>query len=138
MTLSDVSSYLSVTVLYEDLDMQEVEVQACNGTFAGTAAVYVSHGELAALVEQLKGFPRTITQEEIVKFTDYGLTHLIQLTFQCVNGVGYAAVKVMLESDNQRVEMGVGFQATEMDDFCRQLTAVAEGKYRQAILGTMS
>jgi hypothetical protein len=138
MILSDVSSYLSVTVLYEDLDMQEIEVQACNGTFAGTAALYVSYGELAALAKQLEGFPKTITQEEVVRFADYGLTHLIQMTFQCVGGVGYAAVKVVLESGNQRVEMGVGFSPSEMDDFCRQLASVAEGKYRQAVLGTTS
>ncbi len=134
MKLNDVATYLSVTVLYEDLDMQEIEVQACNGSFAGTAAVYVSHGELAALAEQLKGFPKSVSQKEVVIFTDPGLSHLIHLTFYCVGGVGYAAVEAILDNGKERVEMQVGFRAAEMDDFCRQLDAVAAGKYRQAIL----
>jgi hypothetical protein len=47
-------------IIYSDNDIHKLNVSAWNGTFGGTADVYVSIGELRKVAAKLTNFPRSL------------------------------------------------------------------------------
>ena len=50
-------SELTVTIIYSDAHLLELRVSAGNGSFGGTADVYVGIGCVAEVANQIEGFP---------------------------------------------------------------------------------
>ncbi len=55
---------LRVDLIWEDVDIEGVRISASNGTFCGSTQVYLAPRELGVLAETLKGFPKTVEQEQ--------------------------------------------------------------------------
>jgi hypothetical protein len=56
---------LSIELVWQDVDLEELCISAYNGSYCGTAKVYFAQGDVARLVESIRGFPRTISQQEV-------------------------------------------------------------------------
>lgn len=92
---------LTLTVVWEDSDLLEVEVRASNGHFAGATRVYTTDYELRALSAALLGFPRTNTDR--YRFDARSADSRAALDFHCMNGAGHVAIRVELVGEGPPV-----------------------------------
>ncbi|MGD0304824.1 MAG: hypothetical protein ABSC71_08355 [Candidatus Acidiferrales bacterium] len=60
---------LEIAVLSSDLDVVELRVAAWNGAFAGLLRLYVGHGYLDELADQIAGFPTGLGDERSFALT---------------------------------------------------------------------
>jgi hypothetical protein len=58
-------SHLSIELVWEDADLEELLVSASNDEYCGTAKVYFGQGDVAALADTIRGFPKTISRVEV-------------------------------------------------------------------------
>jgi hypothetical protein len=121
---------LEIAVLSSDLDVVELRVAAWNGAFAGLLRLYVGHGYLDELADQIAGFPTGLGDER-----SFALTDAIQLRFRCVDAVGHAAVDVSIRDEprssppagtqappiTQTVFLTLRTEAAAIDEFVREL-----------------
>jgi hypothetical protein len=134
---------LSIELVWEDVDLEELCISAYNGSYCGTAKVYFAQGDVARLVESIRGFPRTISQQEVFEGGSDEIGSLAKLVFRCIDGSGHPAVRVSLvESVNvnvrppilNRVELELLFEPNALDEFCRELESVARRVSKRAVL----
>ena len=134
---------LTIELVWEDTDLEELSIAANNGQYSGTAKVYFAQGDVQALANSIRGFPKTISHQETFaggNETDYPFAKLV---FRCADGSGHPSVHVALAetlyhqgrrlADN-RVELELSFEPTALDDFCRELDLVAQRKNTRAVL----
>ena len=135
--------HLTIELVWEDTDLEELSISATNGRFAGTAKVYFAHGDIQLLANSIRGFPKTTLQHETFaggNETDYPFAKLV---FRCADGAGHPFVHVALAetvyhqgrrlADN-RVELELSFEPNALDQFCGELDLVAQRKTKRAVL----
>ena len=134
---------LSIELVWEDVDLEELRISAHNGCYCGTAKVYFAQGDVAGLVESIRGFPRTVAQREVFEGGSEEIGSLAKLIFCCTDGSGHPAVTVSLaEPVNvnarppvlNRVELELQFEPYALDEFCRELELIASRDGKRAVL----
>jgi hypothetical protein len=124
---------LSVSYLWHDSDVLEVQVIAENVDFRGTAAVYVGTGDLHEAAAALSGFPKNqLDKREITlgAFGKHSAGGAVNLRFHCRDLAGHATCTAMIESAYEDQEAAgsatvcVDFDPASLDDFLLQLKAV--------------
>ncbi len=132
--------HLTIELIWEDSDLEELRITAQNSRYCGTADVYFGQGDVAALAESIRGFPKTVSQQETFEGSSGSLAKLV---FQCIDGSGHPVVMVSLAesvNDNSRpltmnrVEMELRFEPSALDEFCRELESIARRESRRALL----
>ena len=90
---------LSIELVWEDNDLEQLRIAAHNGRYCGTADVYFGQGDVGVLAESIRGFPKTVSQQEIFEGSSGSLAKLV---FRCIDGSGHPVVMVSLaESVNE-------------------------------------
>lgn len=139
----EIDPKLSIELLWEDVDVEELCITASNGEYCGTAKVYVAQGDIAALAETIRGFPKAVSQVEVFESsTDKGPR--AKLVFRCIDHSGHAVVSVSLAelahvnaphlSIMNDVNLEMRFEASDLDRFCKELEAVGKRTKTLAIL----
>ncbi len=120
-------------VLYRDNDLAKVRVSAWNGTFRGTADVYLGAGQLGAVATQLRGFPKSVsdTREVMLGTFDPGSAGGgVSMRLYCVDRSGHAYVETKIESDRdsegrvQSAMLLVPIEAGAIDSFVDELRSL--------------
>ncbi len=88
---------LDVELVWHDLDMVEVRIDAANLDFRGCTSVYTTRQELLELAERVALFPRTA--KDTFEFVSLGETPRVTLQFYCIDGAGHGAVRAMLRRE---------------------------------------
>ena len=137
------TSHLTVELVWEDEDLEELSISASNGYFSGTAKAYFAQGDVQLLANSLRGFPKTMSQQEIFTGGNENEYPFAKLVFRCADGAGHPVVDVKLAealfhngrpSRNNRVELDLQFEPLALDEFCRELDSVARRKTTRAVL----
>src|SRR5215216_6966613 len=91
----EIDQQLSIELVSEDTDLQQLRITAGNGQYGGGALVDFRRGNIAALADALQGFPKTSSQVEVFEGgSDDGAR--AKLTFHCKDRVSRAVVTVSL------------------------------------------
>jgi hypothetical protein len=117
-------------VVWFDLHAIEYQVVCSNGSFTGTAKMYLNHDGLQNAANTLSGFPSSTTDLREVEFGTFGSEVTgggIHMSFYCVDSVGHAVVFVKLRADGckgfsepQFVSLYVPVEAGAIDTFVKQ------------------
>jgi len=139
------SPHLTIELVWEDTDLEELSISADNGRYSGTAKVYFAQGDVQLLANSIRGFPKTNSHREVFsggREDDDDLS-FAKLVFHCVDGAGHAVVDVTLAeslvhharpSTRNRAELELRFEPLALDEFCRELYAIARRTTNQAVL----
>ena len=137
---------LSIELIWEDVDLEELCITASNGEYCGSARVYFAQGDIAVLAQTIQGFPRAVSQVEVFEGgSDDGPR--AKLVFRCIDQLGHAVVRVSLSEfayDNVQlpimndVTLEMRFEASALDQFCKELDAVGKRARKLAILRGLS
>jgi len=131
-------------VVWFDHDAIECQVVCSNGSFTGTAKMYLGHDGLKNAANTLSGFPSSATdlrQVELGSLESGTAGGGIQMSFYCVDSVGHAAVRVRLRADDckgfaepQFVSLYVPVEAGAIDSFVKQAHSIGGTKGAKAYL----
>jgi len=132
-------------VVWFDNDAIEYQVVCSNGSFTGTAKMYLSHDGLQNAANILGGFPSSTTdlrEVELGTFESEAAGGGIHMSFYCVDSVGHAVVFVKLRADGckdfgsepQLVSLYVPIEAGAVDSFVKQARSIRETKGAKAYL----
>jgi len=124
---------IAIEIIWDDVDLKMVVVDAANGRFRAHAEAYVAPGELSRIAEAIDGFP--LGQRDVRTVT-VGTARL--RFFSREETMGHAMVEVKCEGGTDEYpELAHFFLAVETSairDFVRQLRAVGERKETPAVL----
>ena len=133
---------LSIELIWEDVDLEELLITASNGEFCGSASVYFAQGDIAALAKTIQGFPKAVSQLEVFEGgQDDGSR--AKLVFRCIDQLGHTVVRVSLAEyayDNPQlpimndVNLELRFDASALDQFCKELEGVGKRARTLAVL----
>ena len=133
---------LSIELIWEDVDLEELWITATNGEYCGSTRVYFVQGDVTALAETIHGFPKAVDQVEIFEGgQDNGPR--AKLVFRCLDRVGHAVVRVSLADlayvnaqlpIMNDVNLEMRFEASALDQFCKELEEVGKRTRTLAIL----
>lgn len=133
---------LSIELIWEDVDLEELCFTASNGEYCGSARVYFVQGDIAALAETIHGFPKAVSQVEVFEGgQDDGPR--AKLVFRCLDQVGHAVVRVSLAEfayENAQlpimndVNLELRFEPSALDQFCKELEAIGRRARKLATL----
>jgi hypothetical protein len=135
---------VSLSYRYHDFDVVELKVSAWNGSFGGTACVWVGQGALADAARLLAGFPVSLSDKREVTFGAFGPKSaggVVTLQFECIDGAGHCQLHVTMESDYEprdrfaeRVEMLSVFEPAALDQFVEQMRELNSSLTGSAVL----
>lgn len=138
--------HLSIELIWEDTDLEELLISASNGKYCGTAKVYFGQGEIAALADTIRGFPKTVSQEAVFEGgSDDGSR--ARLKFHCIDQLGHAVVTTTLADFAylnaqppvlNHVNLELRVDASAIDEFCKQLEAIGRRMRKRAVLGGLA
>jgi hypothetical protein len=138
------SPQLTIELVWEDPDIEELCIVADNGQYSGAASVYFARGDAGVLANALRGFPKTTSQrEEFSGGSEDGEVSYAQLVFFCMDGAGHVAVEVTLSeclfhhgrrTNRNRAQLLLRFEPLALDTFCRELDAIARRTTKRAVL----
>ena len=57
----ETSARLTIELVWEDADLEELAIIADNGQFRGAATVYFARGDAGLMANALRGFPKSIS-----------------------------------------------------------------------------
>ncbi len=131
-------------VVWFDQDVVEYRVVCSNGSFTGTAEIYLNHDDLQSVANALSGFPSSTTDLREVNL-GASLSAMsgtgISISFFCVDSVGHAIAFVKLKTDSgkvlsepQFVSLYVPVEAGAIDSFVQQARSVRDTKGAKAYL----
>ena len=135
--------HLTIELVWEDSDLEELSISASNGQFSGTAKVYFALGDVQLLADSIRGFPKTTSQQETFVGGNESKYPFAKLVFRCRDGTGHPVVDVKLAeslfhhgrpSRKNSVELDLPFEPLALDKFCRELDLVAQRKANRAVL----
>jgi hypothetical protein len=133
---------LSIELIWEDVDLEELCITASNGQYCGTARVYFAQGDIAALAKTIQGFPKAVSQVEVFEGGQADGARA-KLVFRCIDQLGHAVVRVSLVEfayDNAQlpimndVNLEMRFEPWALDQFCKELEGVGKRVRKFAIL----
>ena len=124
---------IAIEIIWDDVDLKMVVVDAANGRFRAHAEAYVAPGELGRIAAAIDGFP--LGQRDVRTVT----IGTARLRFFCrEETMGHAMVEVKCEGGTDEYpELAHFFLAVEtiaIRDFVRELRAVGERKETPAML----
>ncbi|HEX9100828.1 MAG TPA: hypothetical protein VF997_01425 [Polyangia bacterium] len=124
---------ITIEIIWDDVDLKMVVVDAANGRFRAHAEAYVAPGELGRIAEAIDGFPLGQKDSRTVA------VGTARLRFFCrEETMGHAMVEVKCAGGTDEYpELAQFFLAVEtsaVQDFVRQLRAVGERKEIPATL----
>jgi hypothetical protein len=134
-------SQLSIELVWEDNDLEELLISASNGRFSGTAQVYFGHGEVEDFANRIRGFPLELSHRVI--FGNEQSDSSAELVFHCADGAGHTMVIISLAEEFQvygrpvtrgRVEFEMLFEPLALDSFWQELNKMAMRRGRRAVL----
>lgn len=133
---------LMIRVIWCDDDVYELTVVARSGSFAGTANVYVAHGELRELPEMIAGFPFSNSDRREITLGSFDTKHAggaVRLTLQCLDAVGHPAIGVEICSKSSIQDEGtasfkIPFEPAALDRFVDQFRDLNRGVGAEAVL----
>jgi hypothetical protein len=138
------SPNLTIELVWEDTDLEQLSISADNGRYRGTAKVYFAQGDVQLLANSIRDFPKTNSQREVFSGgREEDDLSFAKLVFHCVDGAGHAVLDVTLAeslvhharpSTRNRVELELRFEPSALDDFCRALNEVARRTNSRAVL----
>jgi hypothetical protein len=133
---------LSIELIWEDVELEELCITASNGVYCGSARVYFARGDIAAFANTIQGFPKAVTQVEVFEGgQDDGPR--VKLLFRCIDQSGHLVVRVSLVEfayENAQlpimndVNLELRFEASALDQFCKELEGVGNRTRKLAIL----
>jgi hypothetical protein len=121
----------------------QISVSAWNGAFGGAANVYVGIGQIERIAEELKGFPKGIsdTREVVVgAFGPQSAGGAVSIRFYCADQAGHAYVDLRIESASnstgkvQCVSCSLPIEAAAVDSFVEELGRLGASQAGQACL----
>ncbi len=133
---------LSIELIWEDVHLEELCITASNGEYCGRARVYFAQGDIAALAQSIQGFPKAVSQVEVFE-GGQGDGPRAKLVFRCIDQLGHPVVRVSLVEfayDNAQlpimndVNLEMRFEASALDQFCKELEGVGKRGRKLAIL----
>jgi hypothetical protein len=139
----DLEAGVKFDVLYRDHDLVKVCVSAWNGTFGGTADVYLGANQLGEVARQLRGFPKNVSDNREVMLGTFGPESAgggVSMRFFCIDRSGHAYVETKIESDRDaagRVQSALLFvpiEAGALDAFVDELHTLDTEKTATAYL----
>ncbi|MGD0761434.1 MAG: hypothetical protein ABR921_21255 [Candidatus Sulfotelmatobacter sp.] len=117
-------------VLWSDDDVIELRVSAWNGTFGGSADLYVAIGRLEETAVQLHGFPDSPSDTRELTFGSFDPKFVgggVRMHFYCADGAGHSRVEANIESRRdsaefaQSVHLLLPIEAASVDTFVEEL-----------------
>ena len=140
----ETSVSLTIELVWEDADLEELAIVADNGQYRGAATVYFARGDAGVMANALQGFPKSISQREIFSGGNENADNAFaQLVFYCMDDAGHTAIDVTLSeclfhqgrrSKRNRVELLLRFEPNALDRFCRELDAIGRRSQTRAVL----
>jgi hypothetical protein len=133
---------LSIELIWEDVELEELCITASNGQYCGSARVYFAQGDIAALADTIQGFPKAASQVEVFEGGQADGPRA-KLVFRCMDQLGHAVVRVSLVEfayENAQplimndVNLEMRFDASALDQFCKELGAIGKRTRKLAIL----
>jgi hypothetical protein len=121
---------IRITIVYVELPhMVELEFQSSNGSFTGTASLYVPPDILSVLAEKLGGFPAGLSDSRKVELgaTEKGVAGGgASIVFSCKDNLGHVSVEVRVVSDSaqtlaQSAQLVFVAEPAAIDKFVEQL-----------------
>jgi hypothetical protein len=135
---------LTIELVWEDADLEQLTIVADNGHYRGAASAYFGRGDTGTMASALRGFPKSTSQREIFSGgSEDGDLSFAQLVFYCTDDAGHTAVDVTLSeclfdqgrrAKRNRVELLLSFEPGALDTFCRELDAIARRSQTRAVL----
>jgi hypothetical protein len=134
---------LSIELIWEDFDLEQLRISADNGSYRGVSEVYFSNGQVGELLRSIRAFPTTISHVVVFEGGSDDSGAMATLRFSCIDGSGHAVVSVSLAQPinesgrpgvKNRVELELAFEPAALDTFCQQLDALASRASTTAVL----
>lgn len=131
-------------ILWNDADLFEVCVSACNGIFSGSANIYVAIGGLVKSAQDLSGFPQNPSDRRTVQFGKFGhelAGGAATMDFYCKDSAGHSLVELRIESDHdgtipaQSVFLVAAVEPAAVDSFVADLQQLEKDQRGTAFLG---
>jgi len=124
---------IAIEIIWDDVDLKMVVIQAANGRFRAQADAYVGPGEFKRIADAIDGFPLGQRDTRTVA------VGTAKLRFFCrEETMGHAMVEVKCQGGTDEYpELAHFFLAVEsgaVADFARQLRAIGDRKDSPAIL----
>ncbi len=124
---------IAIEIIWDDVDLKMVVVEAANGRFRAHAEAYVGPGELFRIAQALDGFP---LGKKDVRLVTVGTA---KLRFFCrEETMGHAMVEVKCEGGTDEypelAQFFLAVETTAVQEFVRELRAVGERKETPAVL----
>ena len=122
---------IEFTVIWADQDVSKLQVTCSNGSFSGSANIYIGHDALTTMAHTLSGFPSHSTDSRNFELGTFDLSYAgggIRMHFFCRDSVGHAAVDAKLRSagclalgEVESVALRIPIEAAAIDSFLPQL-----------------
>jgi hypothetical protein len=134
---------LLIELVWRDQDLTEAMISCANGSFCGTARVYMNPDELPKMAELLDGFPRTAQDDREFQLGPTDLVFAggaVGLHFHCTDSSGHAAVELKIRADDHvsggagTAEFAISIEAAAVDEFVSQLRELKPGTSGHAYL----
>ena len=129
---------------YHDDDLVELGVSAWNGEFGGSTRLYINHGELAEVANELIGFPSNVEDTRGVTFGAFGPESgggAMALRFSCIDSAGHCRLQLKIESDPllresliESVELIGAVEPAALDRFVEQMRVLNSSLAGSAVL----
>ena len=133
VTAKSIDEGIAIEIIWDDVDLKMVVVEAANGRFRAHAEAYVKPGELKRIADVIDGFPSGRKDAREVQIGTARLRFFVR-----EETIGHAMVEVKCAGGTDEYpELAHFFLAVELgalEDFVRQLRAVGERKETPAIL----
>jgi len=102
MLIHNLKVGIEVEIMWFDQNVIEYQFRCSNGRFSGVAELYLSHDDLAKMVEALKGFPSVPSDIRDLELGTFNPKHAdggLHLRCYCKDSVGHAVIEVKLRGD---------------------------------------
>ncbi len=121
-------------VFWYDQDVVEFLVSCSNGSFSGSAKLYLDHDDLSELAKALSAFPSRSCDRRDFKLGTFEPTYAgggLQMRFYCRDAAGHAGVDVKLRGhactgmgDLESVALRMPLEAAAIDVFVWELEGI--------------
>jgi hypothetical protein len=117
-------------IVYEDVHLLEIRISAWNGSFGGTARVYIGLDQLKETAIKLRKFPLDPSDVREVTLGEFGPNSAggaVSMRFYCADRAGHTYVDSRIESGYdstgkaQSVFMTVNIEPAALDSFVEEL-----------------
>jgi len=138
---------LQFEIIYKDVHLLEIRISAWNGSFGGSANVYVGLDQLTEVAEKLQRFPLSpsdVRELTLGAFGPESAGGAVSMRFYCGDRAGHTYVDSKIESacdpvgKAQSVFMTVPIEPAAVDSFIQQLGQLGTDQAGQAFLTGVS